>query len=181
MQFTWIAVYQNMPSFLLIWSCLSPSTSSSHSRLGEPILVTDQAQIVQKGNNVFHWIAHMVSPIIICLIALLNVWTTGVRCSCDDFYEFPRARHLLPCAGLPVGVEERKKRARSEIANERKMPGREKGRASKHLFKNTDPPTTWRNISRVKMSNVKTSKGALMEVFTCSTCLLDSAGAKPNV
>ena len=56
MRFTWFGSYQNMPSFLLIWSSLPPSTSLSHSRLGEPILVTDQAQIFQKGNNVIHWI-----------------------------------------------------------------------------------------------------------------------------
>lgn len=56
MQFTWIGVYQNMPSVLVIWSSLPPLTSLSHSRFGEPILVTDQAQIAQKENNVIHWI-----------------------------------------------------------------------------------------------------------------------------
>ena len=80
-----------------------------------------------------------------------------------------RACHLLPCTGLPVGVEERKKQASSEIANERKTPGSGKGRACKHRFKNIDPPTSWRNVSRIKMSNVKTSKGVLLEVFTCWT------------
>ena len=72
MRFTWFGSYQNMPSFLLIWSSLPPSTSLSRSRLGEPILVTDQAQIFQKGNNVIHWMTQMVSPILGSVIKRLN-------------------------------------------------------------------------------------------------------------
>ena len=56
--------------------------------------------------------------------------------------------------------------------------------ACKHLFKCPNPPSTLptssKTITRVKMSTVKTSKGALWEGFTLSTCLLDSMHTKLN-
>ena len=56
--------------------------------------------------------------------------------------------------------------------------------ACEHLFKYPNLPSTLptssKTITRVKMSNVKTSKGALWEGFTFPTCLLDSMHTKLN-
>ena len=78
----------------------------------------------------------------------------------------PGRKHVLPENGLcqasaVVSADERKNRASSEITNERETAGREKGAACKHPFKYYNPPSSWKTVSRVKMSNVKPSKGAV--------------------
>ena len=74
----------------------------------------------------------------------------------------------IACARLSVSADERKKQASSEIANNEKTAGRETGRASKHVFKYHNPPTS--RVSHVKMSNFKTSKDAL---YTRRVSVLD--------
>ena len=54
----------------------------------------------------------------------------------------PQVARYLDCARLSVSADERKRRASSGKANERKTAGKEKRRAYKHLFKYLDPPTT---------------------------------------
>ena len=59
----------------------------------------------------------------------------------------------VACARLSISADKRNKRASSQIANERKTAGIEKGRAWKHFFKYVKyPPTFWKTVSRVKMS-----------------------------
>ena len=63
-----------------------------------------------------------------------------------------------------LAPNERKKRVSSKITNEQKKAWKDKGRTCKHLLKYlnplTTPPTHWETISPVKISNIKTSKGA---------------------
>ena len=72
------------------------------------------------------------------------------------------------------------KRASSEIANERKTAGKDKGKACKHLFKYTPIHPLPKKKNSFLCQNVKSPKGTVYEGFTCSACLLDSARAKPN-
>ena len=62
----------------------------------------------------------------------------------------------IASAKLSLSADERKKQASSEIANNEKTAGRETGRASKHLFKYLNPPTSPRfSCQNVKFQNVK--------------------------
>ena len=61
---------------------------------------------------------------------------------------------------LSVITDERRMRASSEIANERKMAGREKERVYSFFLNSITASTSWKKVSFVKMSsNIKTSKG----------------------
>lgn len=60
-----------------------------------------------------------------------------------------------------------------EKNSERKTLGREKGRASKHLFNYLGPPTSTKTVSRVHMA-----KSVVKEGFTRSPCLFGFACAK---
>ena len=69
----------------------------------------------------------------------------------------------------------RKKRASWEKNSERKTLGREKGRASKHLFNYLGPPTSTKTVSRVQMA-----KSVVKEGFIRSPCLFGFACAKAS-
>ena len=66
------------------------------------------------------------------------------------------------------------RRASSEMANERKTARREEGKSCKHIYRYLSsaqyPARFLKN--RFTYQNVK---GAVLEGFTCSTCLLDTA------
>ena len=86
----------------------------------------------------------------------------------------------VACARLSISADKRNKRASSQIANGRKTAGIEKGRAWKHFFKYVKyQPTFWKTVSRVKMSNFKTSEGEVQE--GTGFHMLDTfVPAKPN-
>ena len=86
----------------------------------------------------------------------------------------------VACARLSISADKRNKPASSQIANGRKTAGIEKGRAWKHFFKYVKyQPTFWKTVSRVKMSNFKTSEGEVQE--GTGFHMLDTfVHAKPN-
>ena len=87
----------------------------------------------------------------------------------------PQASSKLACTG-PLSVSTGERAVKWRTSEKRREERREKPVS---IFIDTSvqhstPPASWKTVLRIKMSNFKTSKGAVLEGFTCSTGLLDT-------